>query len=189
MRETFDILVGIAVVLTLGFTISMWWYMREEFHGRRPAVASRTTERPKKDRRFIALASFGAIVLFSNWILIAIAMGWIGESKIKFVWVDEPPTEIIAGKHYYNERIVLDGKSFKDCYFFHVTFIFNATRPFSITDSHLIGKPVVASDNPAVTGAFLFLRGVGFISPDVPILNAPPGFHVDPPINVDKPPQ
>jgi hypothetical protein len=67
--------------------------------------------------------------------------------------------------------------------------IFNATRPFSITDSHLIGKPVVASDNPAVTGAFLFLQGVSFISPDVPILNAPPGFHVDPPINVDKPPQ
>jgi len=172
MRTTFDISVGVAVILTLGFTISMWWYMREDYFGRKPEVSTSPmeisdmaspTSRQRANWRFPSLALFGAIVLLSNWALIAVALGWVGEPKQKFTWVDEPVTETIAGKHYFNERVVLDGKSFKDCYFTNVTFVFNGTKPFSLTDSHFIGRPVATSENPVVMGSFVFLRGLAVL--------------------------
>lgn len=89
----YDILVGIIAVLTLYYTYLSAWYVREDYFGRKPTpntvqprarFTASLAARVPRNRRLPALVGLGLIVLFSNWLLLAIAFGVFGASDKSF---------------------------------------------------------------------------------------------------------
>lgn len=74
---------------------------------------------------FIAspLWSFAPLILLIVGALILICRDfeWIGQSKKNYTWAAQKvPLTIVAGKRFFNERVVLDGKDFRDCTFLNL---------------------------------------------------------------------
>jgi hypothetical protein len=186
----FEILVGGATIIVVPFVILAWWYAREDYFSKHPKPGRVVTEAPMPRRRwqfleqwrFPALVLLGVIALISNWILLAVVFGWIGEQP-KFAFSNKPATEIVQDRQFNNERVVIDGKSFRNGKFTNVTFVYNGTANFDLMNSNIYGSRWFSSDNPAIIGTVLLLKGIGF-NPEVAELIAPPGIHVVPPKHV-----
>jgi hypothetical protein len=124
------------------------------------------------------------LVLLATGILFSYEMGWIGSGKQpKFAFSNKPATEIVQDRQFNNERVVIDGKSFRNCKFTNVTFVYNGTASFDLIGTDIYGSRWFSSDNPAIIGTVILLKGIGF-NPEVAELNAPPGIHVEPPKHV-----
>lgn len=94
----------------------------------------------------------------------------IKTTRNEFIFNDFPPSIVVSKEKFINERIILDGKSYIDCEFENVTFVFNGTAPFSLMNNKFNGRIQVASDNPAISGSFALLRGLGYLD-NVDFLN------------------
>src|SRR5262249_48112704 len=66
----------------------------------------------------------------------------------------------VINKTFQNQDVMLDGYSYTHCIFINVTFVYNGTTPFQMTDSKATGNIRVRSDNPAVTGAFALIKAI-----------------------------
>jgi hypothetical protein len=121
------------------------------------------------------------LILIATVILVAVEFKWIGAASRSniFTFVNEPPRNVVAGKNFINERVLLDGTAYRDCTFTNVTFVYNGTGPVEISGAHFKGV-FISTDNPAVHGTIAALLGIGFIDKRIQI-NAPPGFRVDRP--------
>ncbi len=101
-----------------------------------------------------------------------------------FPW-SEAPAELIARKTFENQEVLLDGKTYTDCTFIHVTFVYNGTSVVSFIHNSLQGPIVVRSDNPAVKGTFGLMKGFGALKDDQN-LSLDPGSFIEP-IGFEKP--
>jgi hypothetical protein len=94
------------------------------------------------------------------------------------VWPDPYNPIMVLGRTFRNEKVLIDGHSYRDCKFYNVTFLYNGTTPIQITHSE-IGSTWVESENPAVIGTFILLRSIGFLREDI-AMPTPPGVHIEP---------
>jgi hypothetical protein len=175
MKAAFDICVGIAVIAGTIFTGLTWWGLPPPQGGIKAMFPGNWLSWSPQ-----TLAVLGLLVLFSTWLLIAVRMGWLGRSDQKFAFRDGPPDTVISKKIFTNERVVLDGKAFRDCTFENVTYVFNGTRPFALSKNHFNGRIQVASDNPSIQGTFIWLRGLGLLRSEIDFRNES-GSIVEPP--------
>jgi hypothetical protein len=67
-------------------------------------------------------------------------------------WPDPYFPKIVAGKHFHNENVLLDGIEYDNCTFENVTLIYNGTAPIRNTRATFINNPRIHTDNPAVRG-------------------------------------
>ena len=94
---------------------------------------------------------------------------------------------MVAGKKFINERVLLDGHEYQNCVFENVTFVYNGTTPFSVSHNRMDGTIRIHSDNPAVNGAMLLLKGFDVLRPEFKVEVGPgsiiiPAAHGDPPL-------
>lgn len=94
-----------------------------------------------------------------------------GEKITKFsAWPKPYSPEIIRGKHFLNEQILLDGFYYYQCIFENVSFKYNGMTQIQLKENHFVGQiALAASDNMAVTGAFFVMVALGMT--DKPIRN------------------
>jgi hypothetical protein len=106
---------------------------------------------------------------------------WIGGDKIGAFskWPEPYHPTTVTGRKFYNERVVLDGYFYSNCEFNNVTFVYNGTTAIQLANSKIIGMSVLASDNPAVEGAFAVTLAFNVAKDDVKILNMPPGNTIE----------
>jgi hypothetical protein len=139
-------IVGIALAIVLG----VWSLAPEGF--------------PKMPMWITLVGMFAGVFLFG--LAAGLLASGARKSNLadKFIFRDIPPDIVVSKKKFANERILLDGHSYRECTFDNVTFGFNGTRPFGFMRNTVNGTMRFASDNPAVSGAFTLLRGFGVLN-------------------------
>jgi hypothetical protein len=84
------------------------------------------------------------------------------QEPYQFKWLgDNPPKNQYSGKHFFDERVVLDDSSYIDCTFQSVTFVWNGTAPFVFVNNHMTNGFYFDSDNPAVGLTFNLMYAFG----------------------------
>ncbi len=93
----------------------------------------------------------------------------------------------VRDKVFINEKVLLDGHSYRYCKFTNVKFVYNGTAPSEITNSVFEGR-IIATENPAVDSTICVLRGLGFIKEEIAIFPAygKPLAHINPPQNLES---
>jgi hypothetical protein len=86
------------------------------------------------------------------------------DSPKTFIWNPDPPTVLVENRTFTNERVLLDGRIYRNCRFENVTFVYNGTQSLEVSNSNIVGRYRVASDNPAVEGTIGWLAGLGALS-------------------------
>jgi len=78
---------------------------------------------------------------------------------------------VIINKHFRNERIVLDGKSFSNCIFDNVSFEWNGTAPFDLVGNTISDSSrVLASNNRTISAWMFFLKEFRFLRDGIEIV-------------------
>jgi hypothetical protein len=80
--------------------------------------------------------------------------------KFKFLNIENGPKTQVFGKHFEDERVILDGTSYQRCTFKNVTFVYNGTGPVGFANNDVQGFGV-SSENPAVISTVKLLYGLG----------------------------
>jgi hypothetical protein len=93
--------------------------------------------------------------------------------------------EPIEGKTFVNEAIVIDGKAFNECKFYNVSFVIKGEKPFSVTNCHFFGRPVIKTGNPALSAILALEMGMGLLPKDMKIEGLR---NVEPPKEPPPPP-
>jgi hypothetical protein len=78
------------------------------------------------------------------------------------------PLQGVNDKLFLNETVILDGKSYADCTFQNVTFVFNGTSRFAFSHNRIIGPFALQTDNAAVAWTTIWLKGLGLLG-DIPL--------------------
>jgi len=81
-------------------------------------------------------------------------------------WDGYKKTEVV-GKVFRNERVPVDGMSYVNCRFSNVTFVYNATAPFSFIGGEVSGPVSLHNDNAPMQSAMEFLRAFHVIREDM----------------------
>lgn len=184
-KVVFDILVGLAVIAGTAVGAATLYYTAAIYYGWKPTDG---VIKAMSDWKFIVLGTMSVVVILSTWGLVAVRLGWVGSTgrqPYQFLWTVGAPTKFIAGKHFLNEKVPLDGISYRNCTFQNVTFVFNGTHAFEFTGNTINGAQIV-SENPAINGTLMLLRGIGFLSDHVHVV-APPGVRAEPPTIINTP--
>jgi hypothetical protein len=135
----FDVLVGLAVIAGTVFGAMTLFYTAALYYGWKPEEGALIHMLPAS-WALLSLAIFGIVVLLSTWALISVRMGWLWRRPSQqFVFVNEPPRNIVAGREFINQRVPLDGMAYRDCTFTNVTFLYSGTAPVEISGSHYKG--------------------------------------------------
>lgn len=75
--------------------------------------------------------------------------------------LDAPPTEQVFDKHYRNEKVWLDGKSFYNCLFENVSFIWDGGR-WEMKQCTLRGNHEILSKNRIINQTIKLMLNLGF---------------------------
>lgn len=179
--DAWKIIDRIAAIIGAIFTVIGAIYVVLGYYAASPSTPSPTTPNYAMTAPWWAygLGGLGIILLLTAWF--GLFLQRRGFHRQPFIFVNEPPRNIVAGKKFINERVPLDGIAYRDCTFTNVTFVYNGTGPVEISASHYKGI-FIATNNPAVHGTIAALLGIGFIDKNIQI-DAPPGFRVERPRN------
>lgn len=94
----------------------------------------------------VFLIAAGVIWLFGR--LVPSARTTESVSDLRKAWRN-PRLELVSGQTYINKTIEVDGKSFRDCIFENVTFMFHGTAPVDFVDTNRItGGFSIDTDHP-----------------------------------------
>jgi hypothetical protein len=131
------------------------------------------------------------LVVLATVILLLRQFGWLKGTQVPAAPSYSNKKETIAKKHFMNERVVIDGKSFVECKFQNVTFVYNGTAPFDFISSEFRGFSL-ASDNPGINDMVRLLHEFHLLK--IPLMTdgqikAPTGgrWHDGGPIPADSP--
>jgi hypothetical protein len=105
-----------------------------------------------------------SLVLFVATVLLNIH-GCNQARQQKFAWHETPRGELkrVVRQNFMNEVVLLDGMSYEDCSFDHVTFSYNGTTGFEFRHNKVNGPSKIDSNNPSIEGTVVFLiKGLGF---------------------------
>ena len=114
----------------------------------------------------------GALVVAPVLLVGALVYPGVSKSSLPDVsarlaeWPKGYEAEVISGRTFINEKVVLDGFKYVNCTFRNVTFIYNGTTPAQMFGSEIVGGTVVESNSDVVEGAWMALYGLGWIKED-----------------------
>ncbi len=111
--------------------------------------------------------SYVPLLLFviSALIFTAKELGWIGSvhktvKEVQFIKWPDPYVPIkVIGKTFTNEKVIIDGYSYRDCTFNNVTFVYNGTTTIQLSNCKINGFQLT-SENVAVEGAFMLMAAL-----------------------------
>jgi hypothetical protein len=112
-------------------------------------------------------------ILLATVILIANQFGVVSlrrsDNRDAFIkWPTPYAPEFVINRTFHNQEVALDGFSYTGCKFYNVTFVYNGTTPVQFSNNEVYGS-WIKTDNPAISGAVLLLKGLGYIPKEVPI--------------------
>lgn len=70
----------------------------------------------------------------------------------------------ISNKHFLNQEVVLDGKSFVNCTFENVKFVYSG-NPTQIVNYKAVGKMAFETSHPRISNALRVLEMMGLVDP------------------------
>lgn len=146
-----------AIYLTFGFIRSL----RIAIDPGRAQFAKTRLERWVKVGSLLLIAAVFVLAALNTW-------------PLQESFVDWPSRHIERERrtHFINETVVLDGKSYWNCTFENVTFRYNGTAPFQITECKAKGTWGMDSRNHAINDLLGFMQYMGFI-PNSAVLKTP----------------
>jgi hypothetical protein len=101
----------------------------------------------------------------------------------KYKWLgDTPPSSLVSDRFFDDEEVPLDGKSYINCTFTNVTFVYDGTAPMVFSHNSVFGGFKIKSNNPSVEASLIFLYGFGVLK--IPIVKSgthTPLEHIEPP--------
>jgi hypothetical protein len=128
----------------------------------------------------------------STWVGLQIARASnesqkIEDSSTSFAkWPDPYFPFQIVNQTFENREVVLDGYSYTGCRFINVTFVYNGTTPPQFNNNKFFGTVQFRSDNPAINGGVVILKGLGWIKEEIPLNFANPNNIVVPMVRVEE---
>jgi hypothetical protein len=96
-------------------------------------------------------------------------------------WPRPYSPELVSGKTFRNERVILDAHSYSRCTFENITFVYNGTTPIQLNNNTFSGTRRFASDNQSVTGAWLLFIGMGVTIPGITLEDVPSSSKIETP--------
>ena len=128
----------------------------------------------------VLLVVFATIVLLLREFVFSSRAPRPNAQLVSDVFSNEKRT--VSDKHFVNERVVIDRKSFINCEFRNVTLVYNGTGPFDFINSHFYGI-FLSSDSPGIQGMTKLMYELKFLR--IPLFvdgkpAAPPSTQGDP---------
>jgi hypothetical protein len=78
------------------------------------------------------------------------------------------PKKPEVGKTFRNEQVLLDGRSFIQCKFINVTFVYKGEKPFDLRPGNEIqGNHNITADSPQLQGLVKLMHQLGYIKPEI----------------------
>lgn len=150
------------------------------------APAKMTTKHLREKKLWAALILTAMSVLLSTYsVYLHIESFSTLAQTDKFAWRAIPgPTHQLIGKHFQNEKVLLDDNYFINCTFKNVTLVFNGTAPFRIEGGEVNGY-TLTSENPAMqvlVGLLYSLHGLTMPVVDLNTQSPPDSFQPAKPI-------
>ena len=108
-----------------------------------------------------------AFLVIATWIPYAFEVAFTQDEYLTMNAFDKKPVKTVNchGRKKANETIALDGMAYRNCIFENVTFVYNGTAPFSLSDNNsFIGSRHLKSDSGMVNYTLALLRDLGWIS-------------------------
>ena len=75
----------------------------------------------------------------------------------------------IIGRTYRNERVELDGFSYSNCKFIHVTFVFRGEKPFDLAHNSIEGPYNIDAPSERLQMFLILLRALNYLNPEAEI--------------------
>jgi hypothetical protein len=96
---------------------------------------------------------------------------------------------MIDGKNFFNDRVGLDNREFRNCRFVNVTFVYNGGF-VHFRDNVIDGPFRIVTDTKAVYGTATLLRGLGQLKEGLVFVgpNLDPVHGIDPPKHITASP-
>ena len=89
--------------------------------------------------------------------------------------------EVVVGHKFVNERVVLDGKSYRTCTFENVTFVYEGRAPFDFIQNSVKGSiNVDVGASQSLSNLTMFMKAIGMIAPSSAIVLGPERLPYDP---------
>jgi hypothetical protein len=93
-------------------------------------------------------------------------------------WPDPYRPIVVVGKTFKNTEVLLDGYSYDHCTFDHVTFVYNGTTTIMNVFPTIVEPYDIRTDNLAIEGTVLMLKGLGLLKPALNLNIKSPGVIV-----------
>lgn len=100
-------------------------------------------------------------------------------TSASLIWPNPYSPVIVAGKTFRNERVSLDGHSYRNCEFHNVTFVYNGRTAPQLNNNKMFGSFIVVSDNQTVNGVLLLMLGMNMLKDNIRV-GVPPDATVSP---------
>lgn len=71
--------------------------------------------------------------------------------------------KLVTDRSFRSEKVLIDGKEFRNCTFDNVTIVYNGTAPVRMIGNSFSGDLIMTTDNPAIGSAEGVLSGLGFM--------------------------
>jgi hypothetical protein len=84
-------------------------------------------------------------------------------------WPDPYVPVQVLNQTFENKEVLLDGHSYTRCKFANVTFVYNGTTPIQFTNNQIQGTIRHRSDNQAVEGTIVLMKGFDLLKDGVPL--------------------
>lgn len=180
------IVVGLFVcsflMLSIAFILGKVNKLREQL-----PVAVETAEPTKEATKSSLTLTAVGVVLLIIILLVGVAIGRTTNGRTAF-FSQSPLTEI-RHRNFLNESVLMDGKSYENCSFMNVTFIYNGTARFGFRNNVLSGQITVRTDNDAVFATGVLFKGLDLVRPEFQLVgpNLEPLPNVEPMKRVVEP--
>jgi hypothetical protein len=175
-------MIGYAVALAFGLIWLVRWHRKRIAEGKRGMDT------------WYVISSAGIVTC----IAIAIGAYGVGLRSVKQstfpTWPETYKPEVVNGKTFRNQEVFLDGKSYTNCTFENVTFVYDGTTPLMFNNNHMVEPLQFKTNNPSVFGTMLMIKGFGLMKSDtasnlqVFVNNEPKTLHIDAPARTETNP-
>lgn len=100
--------------------------------------------------------------IFAACAAVVLAAFLAADVVVRGGWLDQPVINVYD-KVFHNEKVPLDGYSYENCVFDHVTFVSNGYGPINMKNITISGEYSFTSNNKKVIQAIFDLEVLGFL--------------------------
>jgi hypothetical protein len=91
----------------------------------------------------------------------------------KFEFKPDAALEVVSHRVFADDTVLLDGHDYEDCTFTNVSFKYNGTTRIGFNGNQVNGHFLISTDNEAILGSFIILKGLGVNPATIPIVAGP----------------